>query len=177
MLANLLAFLNPSRSRHDSFILLIRSSGVNCVHLVPEEPGVVEQFSAYSGSTNRLPPLSRTVTSIQSGEPLGELEVRVTEGESLPTAVQRLSDHVRGAYDAGSATVGVDKVAEIDADEARLHQCERALRQGFRAMAEEGHGNDGAGAAPVKYTVELARISRSRPGRIWDDSMLTSFPH
>ncbi|KZT03196.1 uncharacterized protein LAESUDRAFT_729456 [Laetiporus sulphureus 93-53] len=177
MLSNLLGFFSSYRAHHNSFILIIGSSRVECIHLVPEEPGVVEMFGSYSGRTDRPPPLPRTITSIQSREPLGELEVRVTEGESLFAALERLRDYVKKAYNACSTIIGDDKATGVDADELRLDQCKHALIQGFRSLVEEGHNKSTTGALPAKYMVELARISRSRPGCIWDESMLTSFPH
>ena len=177
MLSNLLGFFSSDRARHDSFILFIGSPRVECVHLVPEDPGVVEIFGAYTDRTDRPPALPRTVTSIQSREPLGELEVRVTEGESRFDALERLRDHVKKAYATSSTIIGDDEATGVDADEMRLDQCKHALIQGYRCMVKEGHNKSTTGALPAKYVVELARISRSRPGRIWDESMMTSFPH
>ncbi|KZT02650.1 uncharacterized protein LAESUDRAFT_729891 [Laetiporus sulphureus 93-53] len=74
---------------------------------------------------------------------------------------------------------------EVGADEMRLRQCEHALREGFHAFIEEIRGKKVTAAPPKmvsaafprKVSVELRRISRSRPGPVRDESMLTSFSH
>ncbi|KZT02649.1 uncharacterized protein LAESUDRAFT_395547 [Laetiporus sulphureus 93-53] len=81
MLSNLLSCFSFSNTHHDSYMLLFRSLMLYCIHIVPEDPDVVEIVGAFTGSPN--PPLPRTIRSIQSCKPLGEIEFGITEEDGV----------------------------------------------------------------------------------------------
>lgn len=175
MLSRIIDFFTPLK--YDSFILLLLSPNhSHFVHLVPEEPGIVEYSRSSSSDPTRLHRFPRGV-SPGSRELLGELEINVTEGDSLRDAILRMIDHIEEAYKADTASIG-DTLGDTTAGvEPRLRYCEHSLRRGFSAMPEGRQDKERAGAIPNVYPVELVRISRSKPGRIWGDSAMTSFPH
>ncbi|KAI0792001.1 hypothetical protein C8Q75DRAFT_890162 [Abortiporus biennis] len=170
------SLFSDSSPSYDSVLLLINRSpsGYSFIHPVPEDSEVVEEFTKYSGNPSASLTLPGAVKAIRSREELGSIVVRVTEGETFADVSSRLALYVKRLYNAdveagaGGADEGMQK----------LERSERALRQGFKAIVEENEKrqSEGSGALPVKYNVELIRISRKKPGRIVDDTDLTSFP-
>ncbi|OJD12997.1 hypothetical protein AJ78_06490 [Emergomyces pasteurianus Ep9510] len=166
-----------SKPQHDSYVMLIVSPEParyqTAIHIVPEDPSIIER-------TQSTPPRLPHSVSVRSRVPLGNLTTGILKGQDFTDALKQLTELVRKAYDDITANskndVLVSSDAVNDSNEKILRRCEHALRQGFSLMMASEQKQEPR-AAPRVYAVDLARISRSRPGRIWDDSMMTSFPH
>ncbi|KAK2880086.1 hypothetical protein FQN49_000600 [Arthroderma sp. PD_2] len=166
-----LAFSKP---RHDSYALLILSPGrksLTYIHIVPEDPDIIEEGCC-------CPPTFPRCVSIQSRVPLGNLTVRITEGQEFEIVTHQLKELVKNAYNDDDTADPKDDGAGPPSDASNcineaLCRSERALRQGFSAIVAS---EETPRAAPQLYAVELVRLSKTKPGRIWDDTNPTSFP-
>ncbi|KAI0791989.1 hypothetical protein C8Q75DRAFT_805035 [Abortiporus biennis] len=188
MFSALSSLFSSSSPSYDSIILLIHRplSGYTCFHPVPEEVDVVEEFTTYSGTPTASLRLPSSVKAIISREVLGEIAVRATDGESFTDVSNKLADYIRRFYTVDTET-GCDDLGSIGKcaessgfgeGKQNLQRSEQALGEGFNSIVRENEKqqSEGSGALPIKYTVELVRISRKHPGRVVDDSDLTSFP-
>ncbi|KAK2866810.1 hypothetical protein FQN49_003513 [Arthroderma sp. PD_2] len=163
------AFSNP---QYHSYALLILPPGLSpkrhltYIRLTSEHPGIIEK-----GDCPR-PTFPRGV-SIKSREPLGRLAVQVTEGQSFEDAIKELTEVIQEAYDDDAADLKGDATISNDAINNRnkiLRRSGSALRQGFsRMMMSEKTPQAGS----QLYTVDLALLSKPKPGPILDLLLVT----